>query len=216
MRPWARIGLRLIAAGALATALNAQEPATQALAPPRAPAQALPGDSLYQLDIVLQGADGAAFRLAQLRGRALLVTMFYGHCAAVCPMLTAQVQRLVGSLTAAERRQLRVLMVSFDSALDTPQALREFRAEHHIDDRNWITARAEAADVRTLAAALGIQYRELPDHTFNHSTVISVADREGTVRARTSELNGPAPAFIAALRAQIAAQPTDVKNQEDQ
>ena len=69
--------------------------------------------------------------------------------------------------------------------------------------------------MRTLAAALGIQYRELPDHTFNHSTVISVADREGIVRARTSELNGPAPAFIAALRAQSAAQPTDVKNQED-
>jgi len=98
-------------------------------------------------------------------------------------------------------------MVSFDSALDTPQALREFRAEHHIADANWITARAEAADVRTLAAALGIQYRELPDHTFNHSTVISVADPEGTVRARTSELNGPAPAFVAAVREQLATRP---------
>ena len=139
-----------------------------------------------------------------------MVTMFYGHCAAVCPMLTAQVQRLVGSLTAAERAQLRVLMVSFDSALDTPQALQEFRAEHHIKDRNWITARAEAADVRTLASALGIQYRELPDHTFNHSTMISVADREGTVRARTSELNGSDPAFIAAVRAQLATRPVEI------
>jgi protein SCO1/2 len=177
------------------------------VAPLVAQAQPLPGDSLYQLDIALQGADGAAFRLAELRGRPLLVTMFYSHCAAVCPMLTAQVQRLVGSLPAAERGPLRVLMVSLDSAGDSPQALREFRAEHHIGDANWITARAEAADVRTLAAALGIQYRELPDHTFNHSTVISVADPEGTVRARTSELNGPDPAFVAAVRVQVATRP---------
>lgn len=211
MRPWARTGMLLVAAGVLelAPALRAQEPATHALAV-ESQAQALPGDSLYQLDIALQGADGATFRLAQLRGRPLLVTMFYGHCAAVCPLLTAQVQRLVASLRAAERRQLRVLMVSFDSALDTPQALQEFRAEHHINDRNWVTARAAAADVRTLAAALRIQYRELPDHTFNHSTVISVADREGTVRARTSELNGPDPAFIAAVRVQLATRPMDI------
>lgn len=207
MSPWTRIPVLLVAAAAFAITVHAREPATQALAAPLPEAQTLPGDSLYQLDIALQGADGAAFRLAQLRGRPLLVTMFYGHCTAVCPVLTAQVQRLVGSLTPAERRQLRVLMVSFDSALDTPQALREFRAEHHIDEPNWITARAEPADVRTLAAALGIQYRELPDHTFNHSTVISVADRGGTVRARTRELNGADPDFIAAVRAQFAAQP---------
>ena len=206
MSPWARIGTLLAATAALAAPLRAQELATP-VATLVAQAQPLPGDSLYQLDIALQGADGAAFRLAELRGRPLLVTMFYGHCAAVCPMLTAQVQRLVGSLPAAERAPLRVLMVSFDSALDTPQALREFRAEHHISDANWITARAEAADVRTLAAALGIQYRDLPDHTFNHSTVISVADPEGTVRARTSELNGPDPAFVAAVRAQLATRP---------
>lgn len=206
MSPWARIGTLLAVTAALAAPLRAQEPA-RPVATPVAQAQPLPGDSLYQLDIALQGADGAAFRLAELRGRPLLVTMFYSHCAAVCPMLTAQVQRLVGSLPSAERAPLRVLMVSFDSALDTPQALREFRAEHHISDANWITARAEVADVRTLAAALGIQYRELPDHTFNHSTVISVADPEGTVRTRTSELNGPDPTFVAAVRAQLATRP---------
>lgn len=207
MSSWARIGTLLIAAGALVAPLRAQEPAPPAVVAGVAQAQALPGDSLYQLDMALQGADGAALRLAQFRGRPLLVTMFYGHCTAVCPLLTAQVQRLVGSVPPSERSQLRVLMVSFDSALDTPQTLREFRAEHHIEDPNWITARAEAADVRMLAAALGIQYRELPDHTFNHSTVICLADREGTVRACTSELNGPDAPFVAAVRAQLATEP---------
>jgi hypothetical protein len=101
----------------------------------------LPGDSLYQLDIALQGADG------------------------------------------------------------TPPGTRATPPEHH-KDGNWITARA--ADVPTLAATLGIQYRELPDRSFNHSTVISVTDRDGAVRARTGELNGPDPAFLTAMRAQLA------------
>lgn len=205
MSCWARLGALFLMVAAIAAAVRAQQPAPAA-ASSEAQAQPLPGDSLYQLDIALQDSDGAPLRLAQLRGRPLLVTMFYGHCAAVCPVLTAQVQRLVSDLPAAERAQLRVLMVSFDSALDTPQELRAFRAEHHINGPNWITARAAAGDVRELAAALGIQYRELPDHTFNHSTVISITDRDGIVRARTSELNGPDPDFVAAMRTQIAVQ----------
>jgi protein SCO1/2 len=67
-----------------------------------------------------------------------------------------------------------------------------------------LITRAPASDVRALAAALGIQYRELADHSFNHSAVLSVTDREGTVRARTSQLSGSDASFLAAVRAQLA------------
>jgi len=164
----------------------------------------IPGDSLYQLSVMLQSADGKTLKIAELRGQPLLVTMFYSHCTSVCPLLTAQVQRLIGSLTPAERLRIRVLMVSFDSLKDTPEALTDFKAQHHIQEANWIIARASASDVRALAVALGIRYRELSDHTFNHSAVISVTDRDGIVRARTSEMTGPDDGFVAALRAQIA------------
>jgi protein SCO1 len=165
----------------------------------------VPGDSLYQLSTVLEVANGSTIKLAELRGKPLLVTMFYSHCSSVCPLLTAQVQRLVNSLPSAERQQILILMVSFDSLRDTPAALTDFKAEHHIHDANWIIARAPAGDVRTLAATLGIRYRELPDHTFNHSAIISVTDRDGTVRARTSAIGVPDDTFVRALRAQIAA-----------
>jgi protein SCO1/2 len=168
---------------------------------------AFAGDSLYQLPVALQIADGRTVEFADLRGKPLLVTMFYSHCSSVCPLLTAQVQRLVSELTPAERQQILILMVSFDSLRDTPEVLTDFKAEHHIQDPNWIIARASASDVRALAAALGIRYRELSDHTFNHSAIISVTDRGGTVRARTSEMTGPDAAFIGALRAQVAASP---------
>jgi protein SCO1/2 len=166
----------------------------------------IPGTSLYQLPVTLETAEGAALKLSELRGQPLIVTMFYSHCTSVCPLLTGQLQRLMAELSPAERQQIRVLMVSFDSVRDTPQELKGFKSEHRIEDSNWFVSRASAADVRSLAAALGIRYRELPDHSFNHSAVISVADRGGTVRARTSELTGPDTPFIQAVRKQIVQQ----------
>lgn len=164
----------------------------------------LPGDSLYQLPVILTTAAGTSIQLSDLRGKPLIVTMFYSHCTSVCPLLTSQLQRMVGHLSPGQRRQIRILMVSFDSVRDTPAALTAFESEHHITDKNWLVAQASSSDVRLLAAALGIQFRELADHTFNHSAVISVADRNGTVRARTSELNDLDGEFLANIRMQFA------------
>jgi protein SCO1/2 len=200
------IAVTLTAAIGLATGLAAAaEPTSAHHQPQNLPAEAdIPSDSLYQLPIALQTAEGKTIKFADLRGQPLVVTMFYSHCTSVCPLLTAQVQRLIGQLSPGEQQRIQILMVSFDAVRDTPEALSGFKAEHHIKEVNWIIARASANDVRALAAALGIRYRELADHTFNHSAVISVTDREGIVRARTSELTGTDDALVVALRAQIA------------
>ncbi len=165
----------------------------------------LPGASLYQLPMALETSDGGTMTLADFRGRPLLITMFYSHCTSICPLLTAQLQRIVSRLPAAEQHSLQVLMVSFDTDRDTPEALTEFRSLHHIDDPHWIVARASASDVRALAATLGIRYRDLADGGFNHSAVVSLADRDGVIRARSSDLTAPEPTFMAALRTQTAA-----------
>jgi protein SCO1/2 len=167
----------------------------------------LPGESLYQLPVSLTTAAGTSLKLSNLRHRPLIVTMFYSQCASVCPLLTAQLQRITRRLSAMEQRQVEVLMISFDSARDTPEALTAFAAEHHIAGDNWVVARASASDVRLLAAALGIQYRELADHSFNHSAIISVTDREGVVRAQTSDLADSRGSFVAAIRRQLGTSP---------
>ena len=163
------------------------------------------GDSLYQLPIELTAANGASFNLSSLRGKPLIVTMFYGRCTSVCPILTNELQQLMSRLSTLERARVQILMVSFDSAGDSPATLTAFKSEHQIAGDNWLIVKASARDVRSLAAALGIQYRELPDHSFNHSAVVSVTDRGGTVRARTSDLNDSDGTFIAAVRLQVPA-----------
>lgn len=160
----------------------------------------LPGDSLYQLPITLTTASGTSLKLLELRDRPALITMFYGQCTSVCPLLTLQLQRITQHLSRSEQLKLRVLMVSFDSARDTPESLSTFAQEHHIEGNNWIIARASAADVRALAVALGIQYRELPDHSFNHSTLISLADHDGVIQGKTTDLSHDNGDFVAAIR----------------
>ena len=167
----------------------------------------LPSESLYQLPISLDTSRGAKIALSSLRGHALLITMFYSHCTLVCPLLTKDLQNIDDNLAPKERAHLRVLMVSFDPERDTPAELKAFEQEHSIHDSRWITARASAGDVRLLAAALGIRYRALPDHSFNHSTVISLADNDGVVRGRAIGLKSADAAFMTIVRSVSAAGP---------
>ncbi len=146
----------------------------------------LPGNSIYQLTISLETSDGNTVPLPSFRGQPLLVTMFYGHCTSVCPMLTNEVRNLERRLTPRARVRTRILMVSFDSNNDTPAELSAFRQQHRISGSRWVIARTTPDNVRLLAAVLGIRYRQLPDQSFNHSTSIALADQEGVIRARTS------------------------------
>ena len=163
----------------------------------------MPGESLYQLRIVLETAMGTTVPLEYFRGGPLLVTMFYTHCTSVCPMLTADLKRLDAALSPRQRSKLRVLMVSLDGPRDTPAELTHFVNEHGIADPRWSVARASADDVRLLAAALGIRYRELPDHSFNHSAITTLVDKDGLLRARTTDLLRMDEDFARALTASL-------------
>lgn len=158
-----------------------------------------PDDSLYQLQPALIDQAGQATTLDRNRGRPVLVSMFYASCPHVCPMLISTIQRLERALPEAQRGRLRVLMVSLDPERDTPEQLKALAVRHGADLSRWSFAQAPAGDVRRLAAALGIQYRQLPDGEFNHSTIITLLAPDGRILAQTSSLMRPDPDFNAAL-----------------
>ena len=158
-----------------------------------------PDDSLYQLQVPLVDQDGKAAGLDRYAGQPVLVTMFYGSCPHVCPMLVSTIQRYERELPEASRGRVRVLMVSLDPARDTPAKLTEVAQRHRADLSRWSFARTGEADVRRLAAALGIQYRQLPDGEFSHATVITLLDRQGRIVKQTSSLLRPDAEFSAAL-----------------
>lgn len=149
---------------------------------------AAPAVSLYDLHERLIDQDGKPVRLDLHRGSKVLVTMFYGSCPATCPLIIDTLRAVERKLGASRRADLRVLLISFDPERDTPAALRELAASRRIDTKRWTLAQADAATVRRIAAALEIQYRQLPDGQFSHATVITVLGSEGEILARSTEL----------------------------
>jgi len=162
-------------------------------------AQPLPGDSVYQLPVQLTGQDGRPQLLSARRGRPQLVTMFYTSCQMVCPLIIDTLQLTRNALDPAIRARIDLLAVSFDPARDDVATLQGYALKRHLDPRVWTLARAEPAQVRQLSGVLGLQYRQLPDGEFNHSSELILLDADGRIAARSSVIGRLDPAFVTAI-----------------
>ncbi|MEO8777270.1 MAG: SCO family protein [Rhodanobacter sp.] len=159
-------------------------------------ASPLPGDSIYHLPLQLTMQNGQQQWLSARRGRAQLVTMFYTHCQMVCPMIIDSLRLTRNALEPSVRGQVDLLAVSFDPVHDDVATLRAYAEKRRLDPPIWTLARAEPAQVRQLSGVLGLQYRQLPDGEFNHSSELILLDVDGRIAARTTVIGKLDPAFV--------------------
>jgi len=172
---------------------------------PAAPAAAaLPGQSLYHLQVALTDQNGRSVPWASLRGRPQLVSMFYGNCHLMCPLIIENAKAVQKQLPADQRARLDVAMLTLDPVRDTPVALAEIAQRHRAPD-DWRFLRPAEGDVRALANLLDVRYRFREDGSINHTSVLVLLDADGRVRAR-SEVQGmvPDPALMAGIEAVLA------------
>ena len=158
-----------------------------------------PPDSFYQLDAQLTSQDGKAHHLDLYAGKPVLVTMFYGSCPATCPLIVETLRAIEQATPPAQRSSLRVLMISIDPKRDSVAALSALAKTRRIDTKRWTLARADEAAVRDIAAVLNIQYRQLPNGEFNHSTVITVLSPQGELVRQSSVIGRADESLLTAL-----------------
>jgi protein SCO1 len=175
------------------------EPSASAAAT-HAPVAVLPGDSIYVLKTNLVDQAGANVSLDVFRGHPVLIAMFYGTCPAACPTLTHDIKGIEGQLTAEERADLRVLMVSFDPERDKPAALEALAAKHKVDLTRWKFATSSESGVREISTVLGVQYRRIDNGEYSHSTKIVLLDRDGAMVTALEGLRQPPDELLAKLR----------------
>lgn len=165
------------------------------------PAPALPGDSIYQLPLPLTDSQGQTRDWRTLRGKPRLVSMFYTSCQYICPLIIESGKAVERQLTPAQQKRLGVLLVSMDPARDTPAALKKVVDQRKLDLGRWTLATPPADNVRSVAAVLGIRYRQLADGEFNHSSMLVLVDANGRILARTEKIGSqPDPEFVAVVR----------------
>lgn len=170
---------------------------------------ALPGDSIYRNAATLTDQNGYPFKLTERRGHPVLVSMFYNSCQFVCPMLIDTMSMTEKSLSADERAQLSMMLITFDPARDDVKTLKSIADKRSLDQSHWTLARTDAASVRKIAATLGIQYRKLADGEYNHTTVLVLLDGEGRIVGRTQKMGEIDPAFVKLVRQTLQAQPAN-------
>lgn len=154
--------------------------------------------SLYQLDAAFTTDAGTRFSLGELRGRPVIVAMFFASCTYACPLIVADLTRVRDSLPADVRDRAALVLVSFDPARDTPAALRKYREDRLLDDA-WILLHASPDTVRELAALLGVKYKQEADGQFAHSNLFTVLNPAGEIVHQRAGLTGGLLEAAAAL-----------------
>jgi protein SCO1/2 len=201
-----------------ATALSATEPApaaccvvapaaTAATKPDACCAPALAAapfskESIYQLDASFTDDSGKTVALGSLRGRPVVVAMFFASCGYACPLTVTDLLAIQGRLPADLRREAAFVLVSFDVARDTTAVLAKYRATRGLDAQ-WTLLRGTDDSVRELAALLGVKFKQEVDGAFAHSNLVTILNREGEVAHQRVGLKGGLDEAAAALAATL-------------
>ncbi len=82
-------------------------------------------------EIALRNWTGRPVRLAQFRGKAVLLTFVYDHCPDTCPLIVSKLHQVLVDL-GPKASEVRVVAVSVDPLGDTPKTVRKFLVEHQM------------------------------------------------------------------------------------
>ena len=166
------------------------------------PAAPITARSLYQLDAKWTNDAGASVQLASLRGRPIVVAMFFASCEYACPLIVDDMKRLGAALPEVGRAQAQFLLVSFDTARDTPAALHAYRERMKLGDA-WTLLQGDPANVQELAMLLGVKFKQDARGQFSHSNLITVLNPEGEITHQRAGLMGDVSEAAKAVAAML-------------
>ena len=155
-------------------------------------------ESIYQLDARFTDDSGRVVSLGELRGRPVVLNLFFASCGYACPLQVTDMQAIRAQLPAGIREHTAFVLVSFDVARDTPAALAQYRAQRSLDGQ-WTLLHGSNDAVRELAALLGVKYQQETDGMFSHSNVVTVLNEQGEIVHQRIGLKGGLDEAAAAL-----------------
>ena len=135
-------------------------------------------------DVSLINQDGRSLRLADYRGKIVVLTFIYTRCPLpdYCPLTMRHLEEVRRTLGLAASG-VRFVAVSFDPAHDTPDVLKAY-GRRFIDDPvpigQWDFVTGDPVRIADLAGHFGVTYVE-QDGQISHSLCTAVLDADGRV-----------------------------------
>ncbi len=131
-------------------------------------------------DISFVDQFGHERQLASLRGRHVLLHVFYGSCLTICPIVIEELREFYSGLSAAQRSKLAILSISVDSLRDTTERLHNLWREEGAFE-GWIMAQPADNSIDRVTREFGIWVFAKNDGTINHSADLFLIDPAGRI-----------------------------------
>src|SRR5690625_117943 len=133
-------------------------------------------------DFTLTAADGPG-RLADLKGKVVVLFFGYTRCPDVCPMTLARLGQALEQL-GDDAERVQVIMVSVDPERDTPERLKEYVRAFH---PSFIGVTGTEEELAAVAATYGVYFAkaegsDATNYLVDHTATTTVLDRRGGVR----------------------------------
>lgn len=158
----------------------------------------LPGKSVYHLPGTWLDHYGNNFDLQALRGKPVVVVMFYASCDTMCPILIRDAMRIENELPEELKEWTQFLMVTIDPENDAPERMARYVDQNNLSAPNWHFLSGPETQTRALASILGVSYRASGDGHFSHSNLVTLLDLDGVITVRAEGLmQSPDPALAA-------------------
>ncbi len=134
--------------------------------------------SIFNLTSEWKTQNNETIHLNDLKGKVMVVVMIYTSCEAACPRLVADMRNIYAKV---DNPAVDYLLVSIDPEKDTPEKLKAYAKEEHLDGDQWILLQGGLDDVREFSNVLSMKYKKISPIDFSHTNIISVFDKNGVL-----------------------------------
>lgn len=133
-------------------------------------------------EFALRGTDGSELTLARYRGKVVLLSFGFTHCAAVCPTTLATLAQARSALGPLAER-VQVVFVTVDPERDAPAQLKAYLAAF---DAGFVGGTGRPDVLAAMRKSYGVVAEKVPmgdGYAMDHTSSIFLIDRDGRLRA---------------------------------
>ena len=155
-------------------------------------------------------ADGVKVELKDFAGQPLLISLIYTSCYHICPTTTRYLAKVVADARKAiPGKKFTLLTIGFDTPIDTPEAMQEFRKKQGGDSiADWHFLSADESTIKALVKDLGFIYYPSPQG-FNHLVQTSVLDGKRNIYRQVYGMKFEVPILVEPLKELLYNRPTE-------